>query len=215
VIVFLAINLTLPIRASVPLQPLYQGEKTQKETIYFTFNVLWEKEPVEDVWKILEDSQIKGLFFATGEWIEGNTELAQKIVLSGHSFGNHTYSHRRLPNLTEDDIIDEIQGFNQVCHERLKYQPTFFRPPYGEYNARIISLAHEHGCITLLWDINALMLSNYESELILSRLEERLHDGAVILFHTSAPLIGESLPHIINFLQWKGYRIGSPDEIIG
>lgn len=209
----LVISLTLPIRASSPLEPVYQVERAQK-AVYFTFNILWEKEPIEDILQILESGEIKALFFTTGEWIKENSDVALKIILSGHCLGNHTCSHRRLLHLTEDEIIAEIQGFNQVCLEHLNYQPSFFRPPYGEYNARIVSLAHEHGCMTLLWSINTLMLSNYEGELIISRLEERLHDGAVILFHTSAPRIQENLPNVINLLKWKGYRIGSPEEIL-
>ncbi len=214
VIGIFAISLALPTRASDPPEPVYQGGKTPR-TVFFTFNVLWEEEPVGDILQILESSEIQALFFASGEWIKRYPDTALEIVLSGHHLGNHTYSHRRLPPLGEDEIIAEIQGFNQVCLEQLKYQPLFFRPPYGEYNARIVSLAHEHGCMTLLWSINTLMLSDYEGELIISRLEERLHDGAVILFHTSAPRIQENLPDIISFLQWKGYRIGTPEEIMG
>lgn len=192
---------------------MFQVEKAQR-TVFFTFNILWEEEPIEDILQILETNEIKALFFTTGEWIKRCSDDALRIILSGHYLGNHSYSHRKLLHLPEDDIVSEIQGFNQVCMEHLNYQPSFFRPPYGEYNARIISLAREYGCITLLWSINTLMLSNFDGELVISRLEERLHDGAVILFHTSAPHIQENLPDIISFLQWKGYRIGSPGEIL-
>ena len=126
---------------------------------------------------ILETNEIKAIFFTTGEWIKRYPDEALKIILSGHYLGNHSYSHRRLLFLTEDEVTAEIQGFNRVCMEQLNYRPLFFRPPYGEYNARIVSLARENGCITLLWSINTLMLSNFERELIISRLEEHLHAG--------------------------------------
>ncbi len=182
--------------------------------VYFTFNILWEEEPIEDILQILETNEIKAIFFTTGEWIKRYPEKALKIILSGHYLGNHSYSHRKLLFLAEDEVMAEIQGFNQVCLEQLNYQPSFFRPPYGEYNARIVSLALENGCITLLWSINTLMLSNFEGELIISRLEEHLHNGAVILFHTSSPHIEETLPDMIRFLKWKGYMIGSPEDIL-
>lgn len=182
--------------------------------MFLTFNILWEEEPVKDILQILQENEIKALFFTTGEWVKKYKDNALEIILSGHYLGNHSYSHRKLLFLTEDEVISEIQGFNQACMEHLNYRPSFFRPPYGEYNARIINLAREHGCLTLLWSINTLMLSNFEGELIISRLEERLHDGAVILFHTSSPRLMETLPEMISFLKWKGYRIGSPEEIL-
>jgi hypothetical protein len=58
------------------------------------------------------------------------------------------------------------------------------------------------------------MLSDLENELIIGRMEERFHDGAVILFHTSSPNILNTLPGIIEFLHWKGYTIGSPDLLL-
>ncbi len=210
---FFIITLSLPTRASYPPEPVFQVEKA-KESVYFTFNILWENEPIEDILQILEANEITAVFFATGEWIKKYPDEALKIILSGHYLGNHSYSHRKLLFLPEEEVVAEIQGFNQVSMEELNYRPAFFRPPFGEYNPRMISLAGEYGCLTLLWSINTLMLSNYEGELIISRLEERLHDGAVILFHTSSPHIRENLPEIISYLKWKGYVIGSPGEII-
>ena len=185
-----------------------------KGSVYLTFNILWDNEPLQDILQILEANEINAIFFTTGEWIKRYPDDALRIILSGHSLGNHSYSHRKLLFLAEEEVISEIKGFNEICKEKLNYRPSFFRPPYGEYNPRMISLAREYGCTTLLWSINTLMLSNLEGELIISRLEEHLHDGAVMLIHTSSPHIQETLPEIIGYLKWKGYTIGSPGEIV-
>ncbi len=69
--------------------------------------------------------------------------------------------------------------------------------------------------MTLLWSINLFTLSDTEKEYTLGRLEERLHNGAVLLFHTAYPGTVEKLPDIIEFIKWKGYAIGSPEEVLG
>lgn len=164
--------------------------------------------------EILDSYEVKAVFFLTGEWLGKNFREAQSIIDHGHEIGNHTYSRSRLILLEEEEIEEEIIKFNTLCRELLDYQPSFFRPPYGAYNARIVRIAAKEECITVLWSINSLMLSDLESELIIGRLEERFHDGAVILFHTSSPNIQNTLPGIIEFLHWKGYTIGSPDLLL-
>ena len=182
--------------------------------VFFTFNVLWEKEHLEEILEILDRFEVKAVFFLEGEWLKRNQQEAQNIIDRGHEIGNNTYSKSRLILLDEEEIEDEIKKFNKLCREVLDYQPSFFRPPYGEYNARIVRIAGKERCITVLWSINSLMLSDLESDLIIGRIEERLHDGAIILFHTSSPKIQNTLPGIIEFLHWKGYTIGSPDLLL-
>lgn len=116
--------------------------------------------------------------------------------------------------MAEEEVAAEIMEFNNLCIETLNEKPAFFRPPYGEYNPRIVRLARDNDCFTLLWSVNALVLSNLEMELIMSHIEEQIHDGAVFLFHTTSPGILETLPQIVDFLEWKGYSIASPDLIL-
>ena len=182
--------------------------------VFFTFNVLWEKEHLQDILDILDKNDIRAVFFITGEWLKRNPHGAKAMLEKGHELGNYTYSRAKLLTMPETEVEEEIKSFNVLSRELLGFQPLLFRPPYGEYNSRIIRLAGEQDCITLLWSINLFMLSDLEKEYNLSRLEERLHDGAVLLFHTAYPAVAETLPDIIEFIKWKGYSIGSPEKIL-
>jgi len=182
----------------------------KENKVFLTFNVLWERDNLEYILSTLKEHDIRAIFFVTGEWIKNFPYEAEEIINSGHYLGNKTLSHRRLLLLGEEETAAEISEFNQLAVEKLNYSPQFFRPPYGEYNPKIIQMAEEEGCVTLLWSINTLMLSELETEIIISRLEEKLHDGAVLLFHTSSPQIENNLEEIIEFIQWKGYNIASP-----
>jgi peptidoglycan/xylan/chitin deacetylase (PgdA/CDA1 family) len=193
-------------------EAIYQVEGSEA-SVFFTFNVLWEKEHLCYILDILDEHDIRAIFFITGEWLERNPLEAKKIIENGHELGNSTYSGARLLTMPEEEIVAEIKQFNGLCRELLGFYPLFFRPPFGEYNAGTVRIAAEQDCVTLLWSINVLMLSNIEKELIISRLEERLHNGAILLFHTVHPGTAEILPDIIEFIKWKGYSIGTPEEI--
>ncbi|MDO9536380.1 MAG: polysaccharide deacetylase family protein [Bacillota bacterium] len=199
--------------SSYQRQPVYFIEDSHS-VVFFTFNVLWEKEHLGEILEILDKYEVMAVFFLAGEWLKKYPQEAQSIIEHGHEIGNNTYSRSRLILLEEEKIEKEIIKFNTLSRELLGYHPSFFRPPYGEYNARIVRIAGKEDCITVLWSINSLMLSGMESELIIGRMEEQFHDGAVILFHTSSPNILNTLPEIIEILHWKGYTIGSPDLLL-
>ncbi|NLJ56441.1 MAG: polysaccharide deacetylase family protein [Firmicutes bacterium] len=200
-------------KSSCRPEPVFQAEGTDM-SVFFTFNVLWGESQLEALLQLLDEYEIKAVFFISGQWLKKYPQTAKKIVDRGHWIGNHTYTHSKLPFMGEEAVAGEINRFNSLCRETLFAKPVFFRPPYGEYNAKIVRIASENSCYTLLWSINALTLSNLEMELVISHIEERIHAGAVILFHSTTPAVLETLPPIIEFLRWKGYTIASPDLIL-
>ena len=200
------------IRASFPLDPIYHLKEGDK-TVLFTFNVLWEAEAeLDEVISFLQTQGIEAIFFVTGEWVKNFPDLANKILDHGHYLGNRSVSNRRLTQLTLEEIVAEIDGFSQISREILDYKPLVFRPPYGEYNSKIVRLAQDAGCLTLLWSINVRTMTEQEPEFIINHLEERLHPGAILLIHLSDG-VHNLLPPLIDFLSWKGYTISSPSQL--
>ncbi len=200
------------IRAPFPSYPVYHLKEGDK-TVLFTFNILWEaEEELDEVLSFLQAQSIEAIFFVTGEWVKKFPETGKKILEHGQHLGNRSVSHRRLNLLTEGEIVAEIHGFNQICSETLDYTPLFFRPPYGEYSSRIVRVAQDANCLTLLWSINARTITEQEPEFMINHLEERLHPGAIILIHLSSG-VDNLLPPLVDFLQWKGYTIGSPSQL--
>lgn len=192
-------------------EPIFQVEDS-KGTLFFTFNLSWGESQLDALLRLLDQHEIKAVFFISGHWLEKYLQRAKEITDHGHWIGNHTFSYSRLTTLEEEEIDQEISRFNNLCQDVCNVKPIFFRPPYGEYNPRIVRVARENDCHTLLWSVNALTLSNLETELLINHVEERIHDGAVVLLHVS-PRAVEILPSIIAFLEWKGYTIASPDLI--
>ncbi|NMB41307.1 MAG: polysaccharide deacetylase family protein [Firmicutes bacterium] len=193
-------------------EPIYQVEG-RGPVVFLTFDVLWQKAHLGDILKYLEEQDIEAVFFVTGEWLKKNHEEAQQIIACGHQLGNHTYSHSKLLLMTTEEITNEIVKFNELSCKLLGYHPLFFRPPYGDYNNKIVRIAKEQDLFTLLWSINAKTFSERETGLIISHLEECLHDGAILLCHTFSPTILQVLPEIVNIITWKGYKLEGPSVL--
>lgn len=65
--------------------------------------------------KLLEVLQAKNIpanFFLIGMRAEQSSEIIKQILEAGHEIGNHTYTHKRLPQLLEEKgkqaVIDEV-----------------------------------------------------------------------------------------------------------
>ena len=58
----------------------------------------------------------------------------------GVMIGAHSYSHNHLPNMTIEQLTEEIEASNRQFLKELGEIPTLFAYPYGETNETIISL---------------------------------------------------------------------------
>jgi peptidoglycan/xylan/chitin deacetylase (PgdA/CDA1 family) len=52
--------------------------------------------------QVLADNNVIANFFLIGMRVEQSPEIAEQIVAAGHEVGNHTYTHKRLPQVLEE-----------------------------------------------------------------------------------------------------------------
>ena len=97
---------------------------------------------------ILKDKGVKANFFLIGMRAEQSPEIVRQIAKEGHEIGNHTYTHKRLANILQEQggqaVIDEVIKGRGALAKAVgieKDQITYLRPPYLSWNyevARII-----------------------------------------------------------------------------
>jgi len=87
--------------------------------------------------RYLADEQIEATFFMCGKHVEQHREIPMQVLELGHRVGNHTWSHRHLPDLDDESIRDEIRSTRQILGDCGVDGPIPFRPPWGEWDARI------------------------------------------------------------------------------
>ncbi|NMB40665.1 MAG: polysaccharide deacetylase family protein [Firmicutes bacterium] len=209
-----ASNLTIPLLGSqTRLVPIYYVDTTEKK-IAISFDACWGASFTPEILKILRDHDLKTTFFLTGFWVEKYPEMVQKIAEEGHEIGNHTYSHPHLNTLDEEQIKEELEKLNKMIFELTAQKPDLFRPPFGEYNNKVVSVAEKAGYRPIQWSIDSLDWQELGKDPMVERVTTMLHPGAIVLFHNNGLYTAEALPEIIAFVQKQGYQIVPISELI-
>ena len=83
-------------------------------------------------------------FFPIGNWVR-DRELMERAIREGHEVGNHTMTHATLPELSRDEIFEEINGFQLMMKTEYGVEPKIFRAPRLRYDERVMEVLKELG----------------------------------------------------------------------
>jgi len=76
---------------------------------------------------------------------------AQRAVADGHEICVHTWSHRYMTAFQSEDAFAELWYTMNAIKLAVGVTPTCWRPPYGDTDDRIRSIAKALGLRTILW----------------------------------------------------------------
>ena len=83
-------------------------------------------------------------------------------------------------------------------------RPTLFRPPYGDYNDRVIQVARAEGYEAVQWSIDSLDWKDRGTQDIIKRCTYKVENGDIVLFHNDSNDIVNALPTVIQHYQGLG-----------
>lgn len=200
--------------AGEKLKPIYYVD-TEEKKIAFSFDATWGAEYTPKLLEILDKYDLKTTFFLTNIWLKEYPDVAKQIRFAGHEIGMHSVSHPHFNQLSEQQIVAELQGNAQLIEEITKFKPILFRPPFGEYNNKVISVIESLGYIPIQWSVDSLdWKDNMDKDKIVQRVTQGLHPGAIVLFHNNGRYTAEALEEIILYALKEGYTILPISELI-
>ena len=172
---------------------------------------------LERVLATLHTYQVKATFFLLGSWVEQHPELARRIVHEGHEIGNHSYSHTNLTRLSKEQIIRDINKAEAIIANATRSNPRpFLRPPYGAVDNAVLQAIGEAGYgYSCLWSIDPRDWDGKSARAITSQVLDRLHPGAIALFHLNRTNTPQALPVILDGIIKKGYKALPLSELMG
>lgn len=135
--------------------------------------------------RVLRKNGARATFFEIGQKAAGNPDLVRAEAAAG-AVGNHTWSHRYLPNLSAGEIEREIQKANKKIAALSGSGVAFFRPPFGARNATVDRIARKLGVLEVLWNADsgdASEPTTPSSERIYHHLLDRVRPGSIVLLH--------------------------------
>ncbi len=130
--------------------------KTDEKKISISFDAAWGADDTDELLKILKENDVKTTFFMCGYWVDDYPQEVMKIFLSGHDLANHSATHPHMSQLTKEQIKKEIMETHNKVYELTGYEMDLFRPPFGEYDNKVIEGADETGYYTVQWDVDSL-----------------------------------------------------------
>jgi polysaccharide deacetylase family sporulation protein PdaB len=187
--------------------PVYSVECAEKKAA-ITFDCAWGADDIPDILETLKKEDVKATFFIVGQWAEKFPDKVKMISEAGHDIGNHGYSHLRMSVLDRNKIQSEITDCNNVLQKLTGKNVDLFRPPYGDYDNKVVSSARTLGCFTIQWNVDSLdWKPEISREEIKNRIKARLVPGSILLFHNSTKHTANILGDIIKQIKSEGYEL--------
>ena len=130
--------------------------------------------------------------------------------------GNHSENHKNMSQLSEAECRQELQDVHDKVKKLTDYDMFLFRPPYGDYDNEVISIARDMGYYPIQWDVDSLDWKDYGVDSIINTVTKHKHlgNGSIILCHNGAKYTAEALDALISGLKEQGYEIVPISELI-
>lgn len=165
-------------------------------------------------WTFWMSTASKPTFFLVGGWVDKYPDMVKEIFARGHEIGNHSDTHPHMSQLSESAIKDELRIMSDKVEKLTGVRPTLFRPPYGDYNNRVVEVSRAEGYECVQWSIDSLDWKDRGTEDIIKQCTYRVDNGDIVLFHNDSNDIVNALPTVIKHYQGLGYTILPVSELL-
>ena len=195
----------------------YMGDP-HEQVIYLTFDAGYENGSTEKILDTLKKHEVTAAFFLVGNYMEKNADLVRRMVSEGHIVGNHTMHHPDMSKLSDKAAFQkELTDLETLFLETTgKELPKYYRPPQGCYSEDNLKMAKELGYKTVFWSLAYVDWKNDAQptkEEAFSKLISRIHNGAVVLLHSTSATNAEILDELLTKWKEMGYRFESIEAL--
>ena len=160
---------------------------------------------------------VPATFFVLGRNVDLRPWLVGRAANEGHEIANHSYTHRDLEELSEDEIREEVLRTDRAIRDAGAEPLPLLRPPYGHWDGpggKVATAAASVGYAIVTWTYSP---TDYlaDADTIRARVLDNLHPDAIILLHdgsSNAPEMIAALPAIIDGAREQGYCFGLLDD---
>lgn len=212
-----------PPVGNVPADTLLQWDAyyvgdTGQNTIYLTFDAGYENGNTAAILDALKKHNAPACFFVVGNFIDSAPELVRRMVDEGHIVGNHTLHHPDMSAIADKDAFAaELNGLEEKF-TALTGQPMqkFYRPPQGKFSEENLKQAQELGYTTVFWSlayVDWYTDNQPTDEQAFAKLIPRIHNGAIVLLHSTSETNARILDELLTCWEDEGYVFGRLDEL--
>ncbi len=187
----------------------------EEKTVYLTFDEGYEAGYTAQILDVLKENNVKATFFITAHYVNTQPELVKRMIDEGHIVGNHTVNHKSMPDLSEEQIKDEIMKLHSSIYEKFGYEMKYIRPPMGEYSERTLAIMKNLGYTTVMWSFaydDWDEAKQGREEYGKKKVLDNVHNGAILLLHGTSKDNANILDTCIKEIRKMGYEFKNIDE---
>ncbi|NOZ34995.1 MAG: polysaccharide deacetylase family protein [Chlorobi bacterium] len=150
---------------------------SDKKVVYLTFDDGPIPDITEKILLALDIFDAKATFFCVGENVKRYPHIYKKILDSGHTAGNHTFSHMNGLKSGTEEYIDNIEKASKYINSKL------FRPPHGRMkSSQQILIEKEYNII--LWDVLSYDFNKKLNKITcFNNVKHFTRPGSIVVFH--------------------------------
>ena len=195
----------------------YLGDTSQK-VIYLTFDCGYENGYTEQILDALKKHNAPAAFFVVGNMIESAPDIIRRMAADGHIVGNHTCHHPDMSAISNQAAFQkELDSLAALYKEAVGEDlPMYYRPPQGKYSTENLKQAQALGYKTVFWSlayVDWYVDKQPTAEQAYAKLLPRIHDGAIVLLHSTSKTNAEILDDLLTKWEDMGYTFASLDQL--
>jgi peptidoglycan/xylan/chitin deacetylase (PgdA/CDA1 family) len=163
------------------------------------------------VLKALADQCTKAVFFNIGKHAGWHPEILKAVVNAGHTVGTHTWSHKDLSKLSEQEGKDEIEKGIAAVSIAMGNKPVapFFRFPALRHPPELVKYLGERNIGIFSTDFDSFDFKMRKPEDVVKSVMTKLqkHGKGIILMHDFQQATAKAIPEILKQLKDGGYKV--------
>lgn len=156
----------------------------------------------------------KGTFFVVGNLIDSRKSTLVRIAGEGHEIGNHSWNHRQLTNLSDDEVRDQIMMTRAKIYDVTGVDCKIVRPPYGACNDSVRAVGAALGVSYVNWSVDTLDWKTKNADAVYNEIMKDVSDGAIILCHDLHKTTVDAMERVVPALIKKGYQLVTVSQLM-
>ncbi|CAH7687913.1 hypothetical protein PPACK8108_LOCUS22777 [Phakopsora pachyrhizi] len=146
---------------------------------------------------MLRQANFKATLFYVGSNVIDWPLEAQRGLSDGHEICAHTWSHRYMTGLTNEQAFAELYFTKKIIRDILGITVQCWRPPFGDVDDRIRFIASALGMSTILWDndVNDFRFATLGQAAVNAKYQDLLNGATRGLYNTHGTVV---LSHELN-----------------
>lgn len=183
------------------------------DKIYLTFDEGYENGCTPQILDTLKEKNVKAVFFVTMQFAKQNPDLIRRMIDEGHAVGNHSVTHpsKGLPSESVEQQQNEVMELHNYIKENFGYEMHLFRYPAGIFSEQSLAIVNNCNYKSVFWSFAYLdydTANQPDPSAALTKVESRLHPGAIYLLHAVSTTNTSILGDFIDYIRSQGYEAG-------